>query len=846
MKLVVAEKPSVGRDLSRILGAHTPGDGSMSGNGWVVTWCIGHLVELEEPAAYDGRWKAWRLETLPMLPSEFKLRPAKHATKQLRRVLELLRDRRFEVVVNACDAGREGELIFRYVCQLAGRTAPVQRLWISSLTDEAIRNGFSSLRPGARMDSLADAARSRSEADWLVGMNATRAVTTRHRSGDNATLYSVGRVQTPTLAMLVQREEEIRKFVPRDYFEVRGNFARTTGERFAATWHLGRVSRFSDEKAADVVIDRCRANSAQVEKVIAKKINEPPPQLFDLTSLQRTANRRFGFSAQRTLAIAQALYEQHKLLTYPRTDSRHLSSDVAKELPKLFASLEKIDDYAPFARQLVAQPPRVNRRTVDDARVSDHHAIIPTGRAPRQGLESDERKIFDLVARRFLGAFFPDAEFAQTQVIVRVGAPSVRDGASLNNLPSENPREAEDPTMLASAPPPPDRFFARGRVRTVAGWQAVAGIDGNERPDGNGEKLAPLPALNEGEALDGKFERVAKRTQPPHRHSDATLLAAMESAGRAVEDEALRAAMKDCGLGTPATRAAIIETLLQRGYVARQKKLLVPTETGMALIAALPTGSLASPELTGDWEARLARIARGEESRARFMADIARYVTETVDAIRKMPAMATPATAGEPVARCPRCGAAVRERARDYRCSNDACPVTVGKRIAGREISRALAGVLLGKGRTQVLRGFRGKSGKKFAAALVMDENGEARFDFDDRERPAKPKKIREKKPPRAVISVAELKCPRCRIGTLVTGRRGWGCGRWREGCGFVVWFEIAGRKLSEAQLRDLVVRGKTRTARFFPDGPDGAAEKTGRLILDAAAAGGAARFEPA
>ncbi len=434
MQLIVAEKPSVARDLARVLGVPARGKGSFEGPGHVITWCIGHLLELEEPAAYDGRWKVWRMETLPMLPGEFKLRPARHssARAQLRVVVDLLRERRFTVVVNACDAGREGELIFRHILQRAGRTAPVRRLWISSLTDEAIRRGFAALRPSAELDALADAARSRSEADWLVGMNATRAVTLGLRRAGGEQLLSIGRVQTPTLAMLVQREAAIRAFVPRDYWEVRASLATGPGAaRFSARWGHGAVTQLPSAALAGEVVARCAAHGSagdargpRVHSVESRVVREPPPLLFDLTALQRTANRRFGFSAQRTLTLAQALYERHKVLTYPRTDSRHLGSDMVSELPAVLAALAEVPAYAGFVTTLGQAPLRLGRRVVDDAKVSDHHAIIPTARAPGAGLDGDERRLYDLVVRRFLGALYPDAEVALTDVVVRVSEES--------------------------------------------------------------------------------------------------------------------------------------------------------------------------------------------------------------------------------------------------------------------------------------------------------------------------------------------------------------------------------------------------------------------------------------
>jgi DNA topoisomerase-3 len=665
VELVIAEKPSVARDIARVLGVRGKAEGGdyLESDRYAITWCIGHLVELEEPGSYDAAWKPWRLERLPMLPAEFLLRPARHATKQLKTVTKLLRDKRFTTVINACDAGREGELIFRYVYQHARSRLPTRRLWISSLTDDAIRRGFATLRPGRELDPLGDAARSRSEADWLVGMNATRAMTARNRGQGDDNLLSIGRVQTPTLALLVAREHAIRTFVPKPYWEVRGDFRTESGATFQAPWRHGKLQRLAAAPLADAIVERDRAHARgsdpdgpRVVKLRAKTVREPPPQLFDLTSLQRTANRRFGFSAARTLEIAQALYERHKLVTYPRTDSRHLSRDVAAELPATFTAMTSWPECAPFAQHLVDHPPRPSPRIVDDAKVSDHHAIIPTGSTSRGSLDRDESRLFDLIARRFLGAFFPDAEIAVTEAWIRVGAGAL--------VPPEI-TAADRETYVDALPPAPDHYLARGRVRMVAGWQEVAGIDADRASkgsassdrdrDGDREKdddpTAALPPLVEGQRLAGAFKPIAKETTPPPRYTEASLLTAMETAGKAIDDEALRAAMKDVGLGTPATRAAIIETLLRRKYITRERQQLVPTHTGIGLIAALETAkvaTLASAELTGNWEARLAAIARGNDTRAAFMADIARYVTSVIDAIRGGPAPASPSPAMPP------------------------------------------------------------------------------------------------------------------------------------------------------------------------------------------------------
>jgi DNA topoisomerase III len=842
MQLVIAEKPSVARDLARVLGVRGSGRHSLGDSRRIITWCIGHLVELDEPAAYDGRWKAWRLDALPMIPTTFKIRPVESTRDQLRAVRELLADRRFSEVVNACDAGREGELIFRYVYDIAGSRLPVRRLWISSMTDEAIARGFAALKAGADYDALGDAARCRSEADWLVGMNATRAVTITKRDhapapragaargGQRAAglsrspVYSIGRVQTPTLAIVVRREQAILAFRAQDYWEVRGTFsiAGPAEMSFNAGWGLRTVgsqadaeggstptvNRLGTQALASEIVARASthgaaadANGPVVESLRQKKSREPAPQLFDLTSLQRTANRRFGLSATRTLEAAQALYERHKLLTYPRTDARHLSNDLFGELPKLFSGLTQLPEYAPFARTLLAAPPTRSKRVFDDAKVHDHHAIIPTGKTTRlETLHADERRVFDLVVRRFLGVFYPDAEFALTDVVIRAGAtvaaaPPVGGATPTPTHQADGAPVAE--TLIATLPPPPDRFFARGRVRLVAGWQEVAnfgppgvGATGaskraagprDKEPEPDGDPTSTLPPLTEGQRLDGKFDSLAKQTKPPPRHTEATLLGAMEYAGRDIEDEELRAAMRDTGLGTPATRAATIETLVRRGFIAREGKQIVASSMGIALVDGLPVASLASPELTGSWEARLARVARGQETRAAFMGDIARYVGEVVEAIRRAP-------------RGP--GATAAASAPNHQA---ATPKTATNRPAARPTTAT------------------------------------------NRRRPPTAPAARPRATPPATAATA-LICPRCKHGPLVAGKRGWGCSRWREGCSFVVWFETAGKRLTAAQLRDLVVKGKTRKADWTPSGGP---PTPGRLVLDLAGSpeAGGARF---
>jgi DNA topoisomerase-3 len=823
VELIIAEKPSVARDIARVLGVRPSASAQgehFESDRYAITWCIGHLVELDEPASYDAAWKPWRLDVLPMLPTEFRLRGSKHATKQLRVVAKLLKDRRFDSVINACDAGREGELIFRYVYQHAKSRLPMRRLWISSLTDEAIRRGFATVKPAREYDALADAARSRSEADWLVGMNATRAITVRARSSGADQLLSIGRVQTPTLALITAREQEIRAFVPKAYWEVQGTFDRA----FTANYRSDKLTRIAAPEISEAVVARdTAAPTAEVVDLRQKTVREAPPQLFDLTSLQRTANRRFGFSAARTLEIAQALYERHKLVTYPRTDSRHLSSDIARELPDTFRALSRHADYGAFAQRLADAPPRPNGRIVDDAKVHDHHAIIPTPSSQRM-LDRDEARLYDLIVRRFLGAFYPDAEIAVTEAWLRVGS-------TLAGGPIPAFSVADREKYIDALPPPPDHYLARGRVRLVAGWQEVAGFDPatSKKPSDDGKEddtpTAALPPLQIGQRLTGTYKSLAKQTTPPPRYTEATLLAAMESAGKSIDDEALRAAMKDVGLGTPATRAAIIETLLRRNYIARDRQQLIPTEMGLALIRFLVdtmVGSLASPELTGNWEARLARIARHEDTRAAFMADIARYVTDVITAIRggspptaMSPAPMSPAPMSPaPMSPASLSPASLSPASLSPASLSPASPFPSTPRSNYSKVRKPQRAARTAKAPSAKPKGARASakapSAKpKGARALAKAPSAKPKVSRALAKAPStKPKGARASTKATSQVDIRSLRCPRCKIGHLMTGQRGWGCERWKEGCKFVVWFETDGRRITEQQLARFVTTG--------------------------------------
>ena len=702
MRLIVAEKPSVGRDIANALGGGRKGKGSVSGDGWTVTWALGHLAELAPPDAYGEAYKRWRLETLPILPEEFKVRVTPKTREQFNVVKGLMRDPSVTEVVNACDAGREGELIFAYLYGLSGCRKPVLRLWISSLTHEAIRSGFDSLRDGSRMKPLEDAARSRGEADWVVGMNATRAYSVRF--GRPGNVLSVGRVQTPTLKLLVERERQIEDFKPEKFWTVHARFRREENT-YDGVWFKGKQNRLDNREAAEEIAERVRGGTGVVKKAEKKTATEKPPLLYDLTELQRHANSRFGFTAERTLKAAQSLYEGKKLITYPRTSSRYLSGDMIGGLKRRIEAAGGLPELSPFAQQLLelSKLP-ITRRIVDDSKVTDHHAIVPTNKKSSGNLTGDEAKVYDLVARRFLAVFFPAARFENTTVVTEAAK---------------------------------ETFLSKGRVVLEAGWRALY-------PDGAGGKKEQeppvLPPIAAGQEWDVAKTGVKEgETKPPPRYSESALLGAMETAGKLVEDEELRQQMKDSGLGTPATRAATIERLIRVGYVEREKKSLVPTQKARSLIALLGDSPLGSPELTARWEERLAKMEKGAERRPDFMSDITRFTTSLVDEVRGMQGerVAAPSRGDrEPLGTCPKCGSPVIETKKSYGCSawkTNRCDFAIWKQVSGKRLSQSQAKQLLVNRRTPQLKGFRSKAGKPYSAALKLDEDHKVRLDFERR-----------------------------------------------------------------------------------------------------------------
>ncbi len=752
MRVVVAEKPSVARDLARVLGATNKRNGYIEGSGLRISWCFGHMAELEEPAHYDEQWKRWSLETLPMLPRQFDIRVRKGADDQMRVLRALLLGGDVEGVVNACDAGREGELIFRYVYQLTACDKPVQRLWVSSLTDAAIQKGWSSLRPGSDFDALADAARCRAESDWLVGLNATRALTCLARDAGGGELFSVGRVQTPTLAMIVGRDREIANFVPETYWQVKATFS-AGGLSWKATWFRGKDSakkvkgeqvpkaeRIADKLVAEAIASAAKEQPGTVSVAARKQTTEKPPLLYDLTALQRRANQRYGYPADKTLTIAQDLYEKHKLITYPRTDARYLTPDQVPGLPDIVRGLQPVSVYAPFCTDVLSRTIKPGSRVVNAKEVGDHHALLPTGKTPSTRLEPDAKRIFDLIARRFLAALSKNAIFDVTRLVV-----DVQPGAPL-------------PDGVGS----PLRFRARGRVCRQEGWRAVDPPGKSKDVDLPPVDVDDVVQTDDAKAVEGK-------TRPPRPHNDASILKAMETAGRSLDDAELKRAMRKNGLGTPATRAAILKTLVVRKYVRRVKKDLQATERGCAVIDAVPVQELKSAELTGRWEGRLANMAEAKVPRLQFMSDVADHVTAIVAAIASSDAPKVNHEAhGKSLGDCPACGKPVRERGKVFGCdSGKACPFIVFRTMSKRSISARMVRQLLKEGRSSLVKGFKSKKGADFSAGLLWDPAKQrVGFWFEDRPR------------------VGDA-CPKCGKGRIIRGRTALGCDQWRAGCDY-------------------------------------------------------------
>jgi DNA topoisomerase-3 len=714
--LIIAEKPSVGEDLARVLpgpfkkkaGTGEKRSRALEGPDHIISWAVGHLVSLADPDQYDEKFKKWRMADLPIVPTKFKLEVRdERSQKQMKVVREYLRSDEIDLVVNACDAGREGELIFAYLYEKAGSKKPVERLWLSSMTESAMREALDNLRPSSEFALLEEAARSRSEADWIVGMNATRAATIRLRSSFDGAV-SLGRVQTPTLAILTRREEEIRAFIPEAYWLVDAKFATDDGRKYEGRYHAGAKPRIDKQASAEEIVAAVKGQSGQITKLTKTKKTEKPAMLYDLTSLQRDANTRFGFSAKRTLGAAQRCYEEHKALTYPRTNSRYLTTDMVEEIKPIAEKVGRDSEYAAAAEYVTGLDLLPLARVVNDEKVGDHHAIIPTNDFHKlEKMSSDDRRIYDLVTRRFLAIFHPDAEFENTRV---------------------------ETTVQEHV------FRTRGKVLIVPGWRGVYGelAEGEKgTADEDEGRDQTLPKLEQDETVDTTdVESLEKETKPPRRYSDASLLGAMETAGKLVDDDEMREAMKESGIGTPATRSAIIERLIDVGYIEREGRALVPTEKGMNVIRLLDGHPLTEPALTGEWEHRLGLIQEGAETRKKFMADIKEFAVGTISELdTKLKDVKIPRANLGP---CPVCGADIIENRKGYSCwarEDPGCGFVIWKGKVGKQLPAAIARELITTGRTEKqVAGFKGRSGRSFRAklALQQSEEGKWRVEFDE------------------------------------------------------------------------------------------------------------------
>jgi len=785
--LVIAEKPSVATDIARVLRA--PRDKSkdfFENDDYVISSAVGHLLTIIVPPDQDIKRGKWTFDKLPHIPTHFDLEPIAKSESRLRVLLRLIKRDDVDRFVNACDAGREGELIFRYIIQYATEKHPrktagksVSRLWLRSMTPDAIHKGFANLRSDDDMKPLASAANCRSEADWLVGINGTRAMTAFNSKSGGFYLTPVGRVQTPTLAVVVEREKEIRVFEPKDYWEVHATFRAAAGE-YTGRWldesfkkdsddaHK-RAERIWEQAKADSIQAKCDGQAGEVSEQ-SKPTKQAAPALFDLTTLQREANSRFGFSARNTLGIAQALYERHKVLTYPRTDSRCLPEDYSGTVKQTLESLGQAR-YGSLASDVLKNDwvHGGNKKVFNNAKISDHFAIIPTLKPAPATLKEQEQKIYDLVAKRFIAVFYPSAEFLVTTRITRV--------------------EGEP-------------FKTEGKVLVKPGWLTVYGRDQAKQDDGH---LVPVETGESVQADEVIVE--AKATRPPARHSEATLLGAMEHAGKRVDDEELREAMRDKGLGTPATRASIIEELIRHKYMVREQKELVPTAQASSLITlltALKVDALTKPELTGEWEFKLKEIERRKFDRESFMNEIRSMTEKIVGTAKAFDGDTVPGDYGKLKTPCPKCGGVVKETYKRFHCEGDGCEFSFWKTMGGRQFELSEADELVANGRIGPLDGFRSKMGRAFSAELKLTGEHKVEFDFGNGDEDEEEADFSGQEPVGT--------CPKCKCSVYEHGRA-YVCekntGKVRE-CSFRTGKTILKRDIEKEQVAKLLKDGRT------------------------------------
>ncbi len=689
-KMIIAEKPSVARDIARVLKCNAKGDGFLYNDEYIISWAVGHLATLCEPEEYDPKYKKWDASLLPIIPEKIKIKPIAKTKSQFELLKKIMNSPKVDSLICATDSGREGELIFRYIYELSGCTKPFERLWISSMTDAAIKEGFDRLKDGREYDSLYKSAKCRSEADWLVGINASRAFTIKYNA-----LLSIGRVQTPTLAIITARQKEIDAFVPEDYWELEANFGKYKGLWFSRE---NDDTKIKSKERAEEIKAAVKGEKGAVISVECEEKKNPPPLLYDLTELQRDCNKKFGFSAQKTLSIVQELYEKRKMVTYPRTDSRYLSDDMIPKLKIIAGKLYNTNEYKDFAAYVMGLDKLpITKRIIDNSKISDHHAIIPTEVNINVSKLSDvEFKVYDLIARRFLAVFYPYYIYSTTKIITEVKG---------------------------------EAFVTRGTTVIDKGWTVL-----NVNTEKEKKKDEALPDVKKGDEFNVESIKISsKKTKPPKPYNEAGLLSAMENAGRFVEDETLKEQLKESGLGTPATRAAIIERLIQVGYVVRKGKNLVPTEKGIKLIEVVPP-ELKSPETTGKWEKGLTSVAKGNMDTEKFMGSIKRYVNYIVDrsaregckvifaADKPRGKRARAAVLGI----CPQCKGHILENSKGYYCSNwkQGCKFTIWKNALenyGINIDNSFVKNILDKGK---LENIEVHTPEEFKCDIALGERG--------------------------------------------------------------------------------------------------------------------------
>ena len=803
--LIIAEKPSVATDIARALGGFKKIEDHYESDEYVLSSAVGHLLELAVPEQFEVQRGKWTFNALPHLPPHFTLAPIEKSENRLKTLVKLIKRKDVDRLVNACDAGREGELIFRNIIAHTGAKQPIQRLWLQSMTPAAIREGFARLRTDADLLPLSDASRCRAEADWLVGINGTRAMTAFNNKSGGFNKTPVGRVQTPTLAIVVEREHKIRAFVVRDYWEVIATFQATAGT-YTGRWFDEKFQRADgkeadpdlkpervwDKNRAEALRDRCLGKPGVVTEE-SKPTTQLSPLLFDLTSLQREANGRFGFSAKTTLSLAQALYEKHKALTYPRTDSRHLPEDYPATVQKTLDALAGDGAYGPFASRILTEHwvRPANRRVFNNAKVSDHFAIIPTPETPKN-LSEAEQKIYDLVTRRFLAVFYPAAEFQETTRITRV------DG---------------------------EPFKSFGKVLVRSGWLEIYGKE--IQSDGDTPVMTPVQSGEEVATQD--IEVKQSQTKPPPRYNEATLLSAMEGAGKLVEDDELREAMAEKGLGTPATRAQIIEGLIEDHYILRNGKELQPTAKAfslMVLLNGLGVETLTKPELTGEWEHKLKQMERGQLRRDVFMNEIRGLTQEIVTRAKSYELDTIPGDFGKLTTRCPRCGGEIHETYKTFQCQSPNCEWALYKIILGRQFEPHEVEDLITQGRAGPLRGFRSKLGRPFDAMMKLGPAPDFKAGFDFGEGSGEGDGTGEgATPPDFSNQTPVGSCPKCRSNVFDTGMK-YVCEKSvppTKSCDFSSSKIILQQAVELPQMQKLLTEGKTDLLKGF------VSKKTGR-----------------